>query len=160
ARRQIDLRGCVSRASALEHIGTALAALPAGGAPLVGRGWDESGWEAAPGARALGALSPARPVPLHRPDFHALWATTAALRAAGVAGATPDPGGGRFERGPGGEPNGIVREHAVRVFQPLEERAGPAVEESLLDAAAAALHAEGVTAVHDFQREHADWLRM
>jgi predicted amidohydrolase YtcJ len=159
ARRQPDLHGCASRAAALAHVRAALAALPAGDAPLVGRGWDESGWEAPPEAAALDALAPDRPVLLHRHDFHALWVNTAALRAAGVSRDTPDPEGGRFERGPGGQPNGLVREHAVRAFVALEDAAAPAIDDALLDEAAGALHAEGVTAIHDFQRTQADWER-
>jgi len=166
ARRQPDLDGCASREEALERVRAALAALAdepdstGEPAPLVGRGWDDAGWEAPPEASALDALAPERPVLLHRHDFHALWANTAALRAAGVSKATPDPEGGVFVRGPGGEPSGLVREHAVRMFLALEERAAPAVDEALLDQAAGALHAEGVTAVHDFQRTQADWERM
>src|SRR5262249_3495784 len=108
----------------------------------------------------LDALAPDRPVLLHRHDFHALWVNSAALRAAGVSRATPDPEGGRFDRDGRGEPTGLVRENAGRAFLPLEDRAAPGVDGALLDAAAAALHAEGVTAVHDYQRNHADWLRM
>src|SRR5262249_58691844 len=105
--------------------------------PLVGRGWDESGWEAAPDARALDAVAPGRPVLLHRHDFHALWVNSAALRDAGVSKDTPDPSAGRFERGPGGQPRGLVREHAVRAVQALEQRAGPAVDPPTLHRAAA-----------------------
>ena len=168
ARKQVDLHGCSSRDEALERVRAALAAdklsaraaEPQGEAlPMVGRGWDDAGWSAAPLAAALDALAPGRPVLLHRHDFHALWVNTAALRAAGVSSATQDPPAGRFERGPGGEPNGLVRENAVRVFAALEERAAPALDDALLDDAAAALHAEGITAIHDFQRNQADWER-
>src|SRR6185295_7086131 len=128
-------------------------------APLVGRGWDDGGWTIPPDAAALDALATDRPVLLHRHDFHALWVNTAALKAAGVSKDTPDPEGGRFERGPGGMPNGLVREHAVRAFAALEQHAAPAVDSALLDQAAAELHAEGITAIHDFQRTHDDWER-
>ena len=151
ARRQCDLTGAATRAEALARVRAALA--PEDPAPLVGRGWDEHGWEAPPERAALDALAPVRPVLLHRHDFHALWVNGAALRAAGVGRGTPDPEGGRFERDAAGEPTGVVREHAVRAFAALEAAAAPAVDAALLDAAAAALHALGVTAVHDFQRE-------
>jgi predicted amidohydrolase YtcJ len=169
ARRQPDLHGCDTRAAALERVRAALAeppdrsrlaAEPPGEAlPIIGRGWDDEGWSDPPVASALDALAPARPLLLHRHDFHALWVNSAALRAAGVSRDTPDPEGGRFERGPDGEPNGLVREHAVRAFLALEDRAAPAVDDALLDEAAAALHAEGITAVHDFQRTQVDWER-
>src|SRR4030095_15628454 len=51
-------------------------ALPAGDAPLVGRGWDDAAWQAPPEAAALDAVAPDRPVLLHRHDFHALWVNT------------------------------------------------------------------------------------
>ena len=156
ARRQPDLHGAGSLEAALARVRDALAALPPGGTPLVGRGWDESGWEQAPSRAALDVLAPLRPVVLHRHDFHALWVNSAALLAAGVTRATPDPEGGRFERDADGELSGIVREHAVRAFHALEDRAGPEPSDALLDEAAAALHAEGVTTVHDFQRNEPD----
>jgi predicted amidohydrolase YtcJ len=161
ARRQPDLHGCATRDAVLERVQIALAALPRDGelSPLVGRGWDDGGWTSAPDAAALDALAPDRPVLLHRHDFHALWVNTAALKAAGVSKATPDPDGGSFERGPGGVPTGLVREHAVRAFAALEQHAAPAVDEALLDEAAAELHAEGITSIHDFQRTHDDWER-
>jgi predicted amidohydrolase YtcJ len=160
ARRQPDLGGARTRADALTRVAAVLAAMSAEDAPIVGRGWDESGWEALPDRAALDALAPERPLILHRHDFHALWVNSAALAAAGVTRATPDPAGGRFERDGSGEPTGLVREHAVGAFRALEERAAPAVDDALLAEAAAALHAEGVTSVHDFQREHVDWRRM
>lgn len=161
ARRQPDLHGAASRSAALDRVRTALASLPSSGdEPLVGRGWDEATWEELPDRRSLDAVSPQRPVLLHRHDFHALWVNSAALRAAGVTRDTPDPEGGVFERDAAGEPNGIVREHAVRAFAELEERAAPAIDDALLDDAARALHAEGITSVHDYQRNHTDWQRM
>jgi len=159
ARRQLDLHGCATRAAVLERVRAALASLPPGEVPLVGRGWDDTGWSDPLEATALDGLAPDRPVLLHRHDFHALWVNTAALRAARVSKATPDPEGGRFERDPGGAPSGLVREHAVRAFLALEDRAAPAVDDALLDEAAAALHAEGITAIHDFQRTQDDWER-
>jgi hypothetical protein len=159
-RRQPDLRAARTPAMAVETVGRALAALAPGGQPLVGRGWDDAGWEAAPDRARLDALAPERPVLLHRHDFHALWVNSAALRAAAVTRATPDPSGGRFERDAAGEPTGIVRENAVRAFAALEELAAPAPDAEVLDDAARALHAEGITGVHDFQRGADDWERM
>jgi predicted amidohydrolase YtcJ len=159
-RMQPDLAGCRSRGDALAVVAAALSAAPAGDETLVGRGWDDHGWEAAPERAALDALAPGRPVLLHRHDFHALWVNGAALRAVGITRETKDPEGGRFERDGAGEPSGIVREHAVRAFDVLEQGAGPAPDAAVLDAAARALHAEGVTTVHDYQRNAEDWERM
>ncbi len=159
ARRQPDLQGSRTRAEALARIAAALASEPST-APLVGRGWDEAHWESAPDRASLDALAPTRPVILHRHDFHSLWVNTAALAAAGITRATPDPEGGRFDRDAAGELTGVVREHAVRAFHALEESASPTLDDALLDDAAAALHAAGITMVHDYQREAGDFRRM
>ncbi len=159
ARRQPDLHGAGTRSEALARVAAGLAQ-DRSGAPLVGRGWEERGWEAPPQRGALDALSPERPVILHRHDFHSLWVNSAALAAAGVTRGTPDPEGGRFDRDASGELTGVVREQAVRAFHALEDAAGPAIDEPLLDAAAAALHAAGITMVHDYQREAVDLRRM
>jgi predicted amidohydrolase YtcJ len=159
ARRQPDLHGAASRSAALERVRVALAAEP-GEAPLVGRGWDASGWEAGPHRDALDDLAPNRAVLLHSHDFHSMWVNTAALRLAGISRATPDTPGGVFERDAAGEPTGVARENAVREFAALEKQAGPAVTSKLLDEAASTLHAAGITAVHDFQRSDEDFARM
>jgi predicted amidohydrolase YtcJ len=158
-RRQPDLLGAATRAEALARVDRALGEMT-GDAPLVGRGWDEMGWEARPDRTSLDALAAVRPVVLHSHDFHSVWANSAALRAAGVTRATVDPAGGCFERDGSGEPTGIVRENAVSVFAALEAQAGPEITAAVLDDAAAALHAAGITAVHDFQRNAADMARM
>ncbi len=159
SRRQPDLSHAGTRAEALARVRTGLAS-DRTGAPLVGRGWDESGWEAAPDLASLDAVAPERPVILHRHDFHSLWVNSAALTAAGVTRATIDPEGGRFDRGATGELTGVVRESAVRAFHGLEAAAGPALDDALLDDAAGALHAAGITMVHDYQRDAGDLRRM
>jgi len=160
ARRQPDLHGAASREAALDRVRSALAAAEPGDAPLVGRGWDASGWEAQPHREALDALAPNRAVLLHSHDFHSMWVNSVALRLAEVSRATPDTPGGVFERDAEGEPTGIARENAVRAFAALEKQAGPAVTSKLLDEAASALHAAGITSVHDFQRSDEDFARM
>jgi hypothetical protein len=160
ARRQPDLREARTRERALEIVRAALLTLPPGEAPLVGRCWDDVGWGVPPERALLDALAPARPVLLHRHDFHALWVNSAALRAAGVTEASPDPEGGRFARDAAGRLTGLVLEHAVRAFAALEEQAAPLPGEPLLDDAARALNAEGITGVHDYQRNPDDWRRM
>ena len=159
SRRQPDLHGTPSRAAALRIVAAALAA-DSSPAPLVGRGWDETGWEALPDRPALDALAPERAVLLHRHDFHALWVNSAALRAAGITRASRDPEGGVFVRDASGELTGLVRENAVSAFRALEAQAGPVIDDALLDEAAAALHANGITSVHDFQRGAIDIARM
>ncbi len=152
---EIALGGAATRREALERVATFLAARPGAG-PVIGRGWDSSAWTEVPDRACLDAVAGARPVLLHSKDFHALWVNGAALRAAGVGRATPDPEGGRIERDAAGEPTGIVREHAVRLFANLAEPAGGEADLARLEGAVRRLHERGVTMVHDFEGA-AEW---
>ena len=112
---EVALAGAASRREALGRVAAFLAAEPGAG-PVSGRGWDANDWSEPPERASLDAVSGERPVLLHSQDYHALWVNSAALREAGVTRATPDPAGGRIERDATGEPTGVVREHAVRLF--------------------------------------------
>ena len=61
----------------------------------------------------LDEVAPNNPVILMDESYHSSWVNSAALEAAGVTAATPDPVNGRIERGPDGEPTGILRESAM-----------------------------------------------
>jgi predicted amidohydrolase YtcJ len=161
ARAELDLSGTASAEAACRRVADHLARHPGAG-PVVGRGWDANDWVAPPHRQVLDVLAPERPVLLHSHDFHAMWANGAALRAAGITRLTTDPPGGRIERDAGGEPSGVLRESAVRPLRALEERAAAATGDplALLAEAAAALHALGVTAVHDFERGEAPFRLM
>lgn len=150
SRDEVGLGGAASRREALGRVADFLAA-ERGPGPVSGRGWDANGWHEPPDRASLDAVSGERPVLLHSRDYHALWVNSAALRAAGVSRATPDPPGGRIERDAAGEPAGLVREHAVRLFAPLLAAAVRGPDTARLAAAVRWLHAQGVTAVHDFE---------
>jgi predicted amidohydrolase YtcJ len=153
ARFEIDLTGSPSRAEACARIRRHLNEHPGSG-PVLGRGWDAGEWSEQPARGALDALEAHRPLLLHSHDFHTLWVNSAALARAGIGRGTPDPPGGRIERDPGGEPTGVLRENAVKALAALEDEATRAAGDAgmLLADAARALHAFGVTAVHDFER--------
>jgi predicted amidohydrolase YtcJ len=118
---------------------------------LIGRGWASDDWETAPDRAALDAVCPGRPLLLHSKDFHSLWVNTAALLAAGIGESPADPTGGRFERDGQGRATGVARENAVRVFAALTPALDPALARERVREAVRCLHAEGVTAVHDFE---------
>lgn len=153
ARAEVSLLGAADCAEALDRVVGFLAAHPGPG-PVLGRGWAADAWSAPPERKALDAVTAGRPVLLFSKDFHALWVNSAALERAGVTRTTPAPAGGAIERDATGEPSGIVRENAVGLFATLEAEAvsGAGPEDERLCAAARALHAQGVTAVHDFER--------
>ncbi len=60
----------------------------------------------------LDGISGTRPILLRHVNGHASVANSAALRAAGVDDATPDPPGGSFRRGDDGKPDGVLFEAA------------------------------------------------
>jgi predicted amidohydrolase YtcJ len=116
---EVDLRGATSLGE-IERRVRAGAQSAAPGEWVVGRGWDQTrlpsselgpgGW---PTREPLDRASPDHPVYLRRVDGHTGWASTSALRAAGVAAATPDPPGGEIVRDGRGEPTGILKETAT-----------------------------------------------
>ncbi len=111
--RMIDCRGS-SKDEILLRV-RALSASAAPGAWIRGRSWDQNLWEggAFPTAADLEPASPKTPVALSRVDGHALWVNAAALRAAGITKATPDPPGGRIERLKDGSPAGVLVDNAM-----------------------------------------------
>jgi len=147
---EVALAGAATRREALARVAGFLAAHPGDG-PVTGRGWDANEWSEPPDRASLDAVAGERPVLLHSKDYHALWVNGAALRAAGVTRATPDPDGGRIGRDATGEATGIVREHAVRRFAEVLAAAGRGSDLELLGRAVRRLHERGVTMVHVFE---------
>jgi predicted amidohydrolase YtcJ len=150
SRGRLELHDCASRAEVLARVEAYVAAHP-DRPVIVGRGWDANRWSEAPERAALDRVSSGRPVLLHSRDFHALWVNGVALARAGVSRATADPPGGILDRDAAGEPTGVAREHAVRLFAALMPEESAAADRAQLSAAIAELHRHGVTAVHDFE---------
>ena len=69
---------------------------------IVGFGFHSANFERYPTTAELDAISADTPVMVVDSSGHAGSFNTAAFRAAGISAATPDPVGGRFERGPDG----------------------------------------------------------
>jgi len=149
ALRTLDLVGTDS-AEEVAAIVAAEAAEREAGEWILGRGWDQNDWEVKefPTRELLDRAAPENPVFLSRVDGHAVWVNTPALEAAGVTGDTPDPEGGRIERGDSGEPTGILVDNAEGlVFVAIPE---PDHDElaARLQAAEDAMAAVGLTGVH------------
>ncbi|CAN5869985.1 hypothetical protein BH23ACT4_BH23ACT4_05740 [soil metagenome] len=68
-----------------------------------------------PDRSLLDSVSPDRPILVYRYCGHIGIANTAALELAGIRPETSDPEGGSFDRGPHGEPTGVVRETALKL---------------------------------------------
>ncbi len=109
--RYIDLSGAKSLQEALEMVRKRVEETPKG-QWVLGRGWDESNW---PERRYitkedLDPIAPENPVMLVRICGHLISVNSRALELAGITAETPNPPGGLIDKGPDGEPTGILRD--------------------------------------------------
>jgi len=116
----------------------------------------------------LDRACPERPVVLRTVGKHGISANSAALAAAGITAATPDPPGGRIERDESGEPTGVLHEtaklrldalRADTVVPPLAE----AERLAALRQGLAELSRHGITEIHEIAQspdELADYSRL
>lgn len=111
ARAGVDLGAATGPAGLLDRLREAARAIPPG-AWVTGRGWTEAQVVAAGLDRMADAVG-SRAGFLASHDGHSAWASPAALSAARIGPETPDPPGGRIERGAHGVPTGVLRETAL-----------------------------------------------
>ncbi|MFZ0935226.1 MAG: amidohydrolase, partial [Bryobacteraceae bacterium] len=87
---------------------------------IVGRGWHQSKWTAAPAPNvegfplhaSLDAVSGDHPVLLEHASGHASFVNAKAMELAGITRATPNPKGGEILKDAAGNPTGLLRETA------------------------------------------------
>lgn len=98
-----------------------------------------------PSREELDLVAPANPVVL-RWSAHDGIANEKALRISGIDRETPDPPGGRIEKGPDGEPNGYLREamHLLATPEPTYAELREAIQKTFVDP----FLANGVTSVY------------
>ena len=111
---EVQLTGVRSIAEAVERVAACARELPPG-QWIVGGGWNantlrDGRW---PTKTDLDRHVSTHPVALASQDHHSSWINTRALEAAGIDHNTPDPAGGRIERGDRGEPTGLLFETAI-----------------------------------------------
>jgi predicted amidohydrolase YtcJ len=83
---------------------------------VVGNGHDNASFGATPPNKAmLDTISREKPMLFFDISGHSSWANSKALELAGISRDTPDPQGGIIERGPDGQPTGVLRESASRL---------------------------------------------
>jgi predicted amidohydrolase YtcJ len=145
-RQRVQLGGASSRAVALERI--RLGTTERGW--LRGHGWDANRWEAPPDRWSLDQVT-SIPAFFESVDVHAGWANSAALRLAGISGATPDPAGGRIIRDASGEPTGLLLERAQELVIACLPAADPARLLGLIRETQSVAHRFGITGVHDVE---------
>lgn len=152
ARARFTLNAAHARSE--EEVAARVAAEAARLAPgewIAGRGWDQTLW---PGGRfptkaSLDRAAPGSPVALVRVDGHATWASSAALRLAGIDRHTGDPAGGRVLKDAAGEPTGLLVDSAQDLARavlpaPSQERFDRAVGEAIAECLA-----KGLTGLHE-----------
>jgi len=123
----IDLSNCAGldevRAALITHRDRWAGKLPW----LGGVGWNKNVWPSLAGfdRTFLDDIFGEVPATFKSKDLHTKWCNTAALRAAGIDGNTPDPPGGIIGHDEHGRPNGFLHERAwvliQRVMPPLPD---------------------------------------
>jgi len=151
----VDLVGVRSLAEMQQRIRTYVAkAKP--GEWIQGGGWDQTLWadDKLPTRTDLDAVTGDHPAIFRRVDGHMTVANSAALAAASVTSATPDPSGSKIDRDASGNPTGILREAGANalVFSKIPP---PTLEQrrQALTVAIADILANGVTSIQD----NSDW---
>jgi hypothetical protein len=142
AQQDVRLEGAAS----VEDVLARIAARPAHGSWIRGRGWRDAEWPAGPTAAALDTVTGDTPAALWAKDYHSLWLNTAALALAGGDLEVP---GGVVERDSEGAPTGVLREESAWTFR---ERFVNVTQDEWVEATRAGLRlaaARGVGAVHD-----------
>jgi len=127
--QEIDLRNAHDWDEILRLIGAA-AENAEPGAWLIGHGWHQGKWlrepepniEGLPLHQGLSALTPNNPVLLRHVSGHGLFANAAAMRAADIDDATPDPAGGEIVRDRAGHAFGMMRERAADLVESVFAR--------------------------------------
>ncbi len=149
-RRQLALADTPSLASLKEQLAERAKETPPGDW-IQGQGWNETRWpeQRMPTRRDLDAAASDPPVILWRSDLHLAVANSRALEEAGITAQTSNPEQGVIDRDSAGEPTGILRELAIGLVRDVIP--APTEEETVdaLRAALPALHALGLTGVHD-----------
>ncbi len=146
----LDLSGIGSIAALVARIEAEVQRLEAGEV-LIGRGWIETDWPEArmPNAADIDPVSSDNPVLLTRADGHALLANRAAMTAAGIMEATPDPAGGQIERDAEGAATGLMIDNAMGLFSGLTESPSEADLGKALETGARLYASRGWTGVHN-----------
>ena len=127
---------------------------------ILGGGWNQEAWGLGrfPTAAELDAAAGDKPVLLERADGHAVWANSAAMRAAGITAKTVAPAGGRIELLPNGQPSGVFVDSAASLFDAAKPKPSPRERNAAFLKAQELLLSTGITATADMGTSVDDWL--
>ncbi|WP_443024926.1 amidohydrolase [Sphingomonas sp. Leaf4] len=125
---------------------------------IVGGGWNQEAWGLGrfPTAAELDAAVGDKPVLLERADGHAVWANTAAIKAAGITAQTKSPPGGRIELA-NGQPSGVFVDAAATLFDAAKPKPSPRERNAAFLKAQDTLLSNGITATADMGTTVDDW---
>ncbi|MCK5908609.1 MAG: amidohydrolase [Caulobacter sp.] len=125
---------------------------------IYGRGWIETHWpeKRFPTKADLDAAAPGRIVVLGRSDGHASVASTAALAKAGITPATPAPAGGQILKGPDGQPDGMLIDHAQSLVEGVIPPPSLALKREALEKAGQLYASRGWTGLANMSVETED----
>lgn len=160
----VQLRDARSPQEFVRRIAAYAKTVPAG-TWITNGDWDHEQWGGElPRRDWIDSVTPNNPVWINRLDGHMALANSAALRAAGVTGATHDVAGGTIVRDAHGEPTGILKDNAQSLMEGAIPDRTRDQEDHALDAAMRYVAGNGVTSVHNmgswndlavFERAHA-----
>ena len=121
---------------------------------IVGGGWDETLWpvKSPPTRRDVDAVTTDDPVFVNRVDGHIAVANTRALQLAGITRESHAPRGGKIDRDPTGQPNGILRETARDAVTAVIPKLTHDKRRQGLEAALQDLANSGITSAQDNSR--------
>jgi len=123
------------------------------GSWIRGHGWNQNVWpEGFGNVQLLDQAAPNHPVYLTAKSLHAAWVNHAVLKLAGIDANTPDPPGGRIQRGENGAPTGILFEAAMQLVERIIPAATLSQVRDAIASAQTRLWQMGITGVHDFDR--------
>jgi predicted amidohydrolase YtcJ len=150
ARLEVGVGHATSEADAAAQVARAASRVTAG-EWITGRGWDQTRWpgNAFPTRASLDRAAPEHPVALIRVDGHAVWASSAALRRAGIDRSTGDPAGGRVVKDAAGEPTGLLIDTAQELVRGVVPPPSAELFEGAVTDAIAECLAKGLTGVHE-----------
>lgn len=151
----LNLEGTDTKDLFLARLDSAVRLTPAG-EWVTGRGWIETFWDPPifPTRHDLDRIAPNHPVMLTRADGHASIVNSAALRIAGVSGATPAPPGGAINLDVDGEPTGMLIDAAQRLVRRHVPETSEAQLERALELASERSVRLGWTQIQD---AHGSW---
>jgi predicted amidohydrolase YtcJ len=117
---------------------------------ITGEGWDEALFEEkrVPLRADLDAAAPNNPVVITRAGGHSNVSNSLALKLGKIDRNTPDPPGAVIEKGPDGEPNGVVREQYMLYSHLIPRETYEAVRQSYIDGFRRLL-SFGITSFHE-----------